>query len=1146
MTKMKRLYTRIATMILSATMLSSYVLYPIKSFSQDANNSSSDNYTEGIDGMLTGKSVFYKLSENSDNETLILPTNTGIYFTEGDTLVCSIKTDAPVTAIQVIEDVDGDSKRDVACIVKSANFDNVRVYSSSNGNLLWSWASKTQTYDNSKGWYYANVTPYSIVSTQSGIAVITNYTLNLLDTKTGNVKWKYEDKNNIWTVLDLGKMINKVNSEIAVGNQLGEAIALDAENGRVIWKIKVVPDYEFTNNSKPEKCTRSIWQLSYILQANGSNKLCASGEDGIIYELNPEDGSITASHKVYEYNNENLQNYYSNLNNSSQPFINIAKVSIFSTGFNDPYFNGIRIEQIDDVNDDGVKDTLVIGFLGSEQKEAIISNINSSRTIEGLKPFVAVYNGNNFEKLWETSIEITFVGSQPIITKNSEGKVIIAIAVTIADTNKLVFTTIDAKDGKLLNDISNEIPVYNTLNVDPQIQNNQQGFAMSGSTKQIMPNQVTTGSSDKLMTILQKSSNGKIFFGQINGNNSFIFNADLTKLESEVDSLIQAKLIASDEVEQTLYLAYSSKSSIIKKLEKLDKQSLEKKWTVKDINVVNAIATEDFTKDGIKDVLCQTEEGILLINGLDGSKIFENDALQSVQGVIPANMVVIGDYDKDGIKDISFSGNIVSSKSGNLIAVVNVATDNNAIWKDIADVNGDGIFDKVLIAETKATQYLSVKQSTQTVKDSLVDAIIFEKTDKEVAYTSDAQNGINHFTFGSLGENGDYLIGFYQKISDNIYELDVVSTKDMKTLFKINAQGYGESLCLVEDFNGDGFSDIQSISENGTKIKIINSSNGDTFWESRITNISSMGTTDQNGYMPNEKMQAARVGDPNSENYVNTFTNGSPQIIKIADYTSDGKADLACTYSDVPESGNIDYGIGISNTVALFDATKNNAEPIKIISIAEDSFNSNNTNYGVKLTAGHVLFYKVEALGELAGRYILLEANSATYILYDIKEDKKIIGCVKKDNVSYVSYIDSGRLIIGGDNVDVIDTKTNLKINNLNTSDTITSPYKIKWEKEGKSLFEKTNLIVNETLIADLIDSNQEVRLPQGEVNLRIESMDDTGRIAFYDMTANVRKSMMTTYAVVGLSILSIAVLVSFVVVPKARRNYMLKEVLKK
>jgi len=1086
-----------------------------------------EEFTEGVDGNITGKGVFYKLTKDMDTETLVIPSATGIYLMEGDKQVGTIKTDKPVTSVAITEDLDGDSKRDIVCIVSSELLPNVRAYSSASGELLWSWSKVGKSYSQIRSWGTDNKTPYSISSTSVGVLVITDYTLDVLDTKTGALKWQYKDQNNIWTAMELGDIDGTGKSSIAVGNQLGEAIALNGEDGKVIWKTKVVPDFNTVNIGK---CTRSIWQLSYIKKDGNDKTLIATGEDGRVYELQPNDGKIVATHDVFTLSEDALLNYYASEQISSgyndRPKIN-------GTNLSDKYFNGLRTEQIADVNGDGIDDVLVVGFLGSYQRNAYFTISEFKRIIEEAKPFIAVYSGKNFEKLWSQNVDMSFNTSEPVLTTDKNGAKVIIIP-TKLDNNKLNFQSFDAQDGMKQDDIKIEIPINDGTPINEHLPQNS--------------NTLINSKENKNMAIMLNSDSGQILFGQLNKINTIMLSSDLSKIEFEVDSYLKPVLISPKENEDSFIVAFKNKSSIIKKLKKKDDKSLQKIWELDNVNIITAIATQDLTGDGIIDIICETSNGVMLVNGNDGSKVFDKDIRTQIKAVKIESIDAIsiyGDFDKDGFKDIYIMGAIISGKTGEIL-VLDLTTKmmGNSIWMQIGDVNNDGVLDRLLIRYDRATQYLSTEASAQTLNNIDVNTITFEKGSNEITYNSITNNDKNHFYIQDI--DGFPIIGLYD-VSDNKFVMNIVSTKDMTSLFKIDSSSEMlPTIFTVEDFNGDGWKDIQLVTGFETKLKLISGKTGDSIWEGKITNRKNYNIYYDINIEKNQSISFGTNG--NEERPVGQpFMTGYSQIVKITDITGDGKDDIACTYIDnTGDFQNGSFGISLKE-VAFFDLTKSNAEPIKkvlvtwpkLINNGYELFDNDNLTYALSLKT-------VETTAEDKGKYLIVNFNGVTSMLYDIMNDKFVVSYGNGIMIDYVKYLQNGTLILNNDKMVAIQTNSNLKINELENGSNVSSPYKLKWEKEENSSLSYAILNENNILIANLTDTSQTVNLSKGKSNLIIEAIDENGRITFSNISVNVSKHMLSTYIIYSITVISMISVACFMVLPGIRARKILKEFTKK
>ena len=94
--------------------------------------------------------------------------------------------------------------------------------------------------------------------------------------------------------------------------------------------------------------SRSVWD---IVQRDGSdeNSIVVSGEDGFLYEINPQNGDIINKKDVGKFNEDFLNAQYENQRDMYSS--NIVPTGIFHKGF-----FGLKLFLAEDVTGDGIKD----------------------------------------------------------------------------------------------------------------------------------------------------------------------------------------------------------------------------------------------------------------------------------------------------------------------------------------------------------------------------------------------------------------------------------------------------------------------------------------------------------------------------------------------------------------------------------------------------------------------------------------------------------------------------------------------------------------------------------------------------------------------------------------------------------------------
>jgi hypothetical protein len=272
----------------------------------------------------------------------------------------------PVLSITDIADIDGGGRADFVITTRNQQTPNVIAVSTETGTKLWDHKPMVEAYTEEEGLLDKETISWCVdsipASSGSGMDVILSswrmvYRLSGSD---GDIKWTFEGNNDIWTVVVTEDLTGDGNPDVLAGSQDGDIHLLNGRTGDPVWEHDLTEIYEKTvvldeksgdeGSSVDIKIDLSLWSILNIDDVDGDNvpEVVVSSEDGFITLISGDNGNVIWSKKII------LQN---------EPNIDTENNVGVQSGIDDlvNFFNP-RIQTIDDFDGDGQEDILVMGI----------------------------------------------------------------------------------------------------------------------------------------------------------------------------------------------------------------------------------------------------------------------------------------------------------------------------------------------------------------------------------------------------------------------------------------------------------------------------------------------------------------------------------------------------------------------------------------------------------------------------------------------------------------------------------------------------------------------------------------------------------------------------------------------------------------
>lgn len=736
------------------------ILIVLLLFTINVNASSIKDYSNGIDARITQKSIITKLDNNK--ESLIISSETGIYIKTDDEYRY-IKTSLPPVSVVVSEDINSDNVKDIVYALNSTNGNyNLIAISGKDLSVIWSSNITKKTFNFEKVFNKPNIIIDKIESLDKKIGVISGYSLYVIDSKTGNLSFKYVDKDNIWDITEVKDINNNLYNEIAISNQLGEVKLLDGKTGKTLWSKKILQDIKIPTKNPT---TRNIWQVEFY-----KDNIVSIGEDGTLFLIDYKTGNIKDKLILDSFSNKDLEEYYlSNLTYGRKSLYPIYKGSEFYKNY-EVFFK-----------DDYI---LVSRFFNADNRS---TNINKNNKVK-------VYKIKDFKVISDIEIEnISLVNIEPLELNNK-----LYVPIEIKDNN-LIINKYDYDTKKFEQE---KVYVNNYLRGETKEKIYLQEFG-----KQVLLEQQNQTSLiyNKELKQIEKNNNSYSIATIIKSNNnelvvSYKSNDIIHKIEYynnlNNDKPTWEYNIPNNFLNNGLYSIYMDQD--YNKDGKADITALMNK-----VDNKNRVISTYF----------------LIFNSKDGKVInFKNihtgSYMESGKRIdmylTGSNLIPIKDINNDGISDLILDNTIINGSNISILGAfdISVNTTSSKILT-LGDLNNDSIKDIIVIESNQATIYQS-----KIGKNS----ISYIKTNKVIKYPKDVLNEEQALLIPDLNNDGIKEVVINDRDNNKKQVFKIYSGKDLKYMFTITdvapyEGGYTYSF-FNDDLDGDGYNDFYLIKMN--------------------------------------------------------------------------------------------------------------------------------------------------------------------------------------------------------------------------------------------------------------------------------------------------------------------------------------------
>lgn len=953
----------------------------------------------------------------------------------------------------------------VVVVTEGEYFPNIKCYSLSTGGALWSYSHTMEVYSMEYGKMDSQVKPFDVE------------TVGDIDPEVGTDVAVSVGHSVVGIGGSSGEVLWEVSHEINVwrlqnledtlfaGTQDGYLYAIDPSNGEVKFKKRLVEEFELREPSSGREIgevARSVWSIE-IVNAFGSDHLAVSTEDGKVHLVNPEDGNVRWETKVLEYSSNLLFNYY----NEWEWRRGLRPPTIPG----DSNFFNLTLREVGDVDGNG-----------SEDITAVVnpSRDPGGRRYEGTTRGVYLLSGNTGEVKWQNKIlNMTDVGNVVSADMNGEEKLL------VPSSARGEIYVVDLDSGDLDNNIKVNTVSRNVGRETYYLGVLDNGFALVSNYGDLS----VSNFDGNLLWEFPRIANIDVKSGDFldGGSEDFLIYSGVFKREKGYQS--RGLLLRSGEDGSIAW------SHVLSRGDYLEYNGFSKIRKVENISGdggANILACRQVGWDERDDQAPPPR--LILLSGDNGETLWERSLVNEKEEhawmgegeyLWIVSLDVIGDINGNGSSDIIVGSQgrvfIKDGGTGELLweriyqddAPISKrwdwVEDWETVYRVVDDLNDDGNKDMVAKTEDKKLAVLVSEGSGERLDYSIKNEVEVDghivREQIEVLEDLDG-DGVGEVLFRVDSEEGS--------------SYKVFSPNSGKILFSIEERWRTKISWAEADFTGNGIKEtiIQSEKEAGPEISIYEGS--EKIWSWGFSGHSY--NAEKYGYQ--SVMPAAPAGDVDG----------------------DGDADLAVVKSH-------EWGKGLE--IDVYDVV--NDQLLKSITIEEFEEEDEKEAPGIlakqisDLTGDGNPEVGVVALRGSFGQ------RGVSFFVVDTQEGEPLVGLSSRP-IDILGLEDGVGVLVQDGSLDIVDVSQRVSMNSPEEK----SPLHVSWNLEKECV---TTVIVDGNPVALTTGDSAKLRLPPGEHEITVQSVDKDGVSSYDTIRVDLRGGSSIHIALYAITVVLFAVL---------------------
>lgn len=1078
---------------------------------------------KGISGSITSEICYETDYIDTEQDFVIIGTELGIYiFTSNGTLNNFIQTSSRVTNIVTISDANGNDQNEIIFSTTNTYFPNVLCYDILTGEKIWDFSSETEVFDMDMLWTTKQVEVFDIEVSESNevIYLTAGYNVYCLNSENGQRLSMFEGTDNMWE-------ITLIHDGVFVGDQNGYVYRLEEESLDFIWKQLTSKSYNVVNPSTKEMLgtvKRSVWDIAG-LSIDNNQKISVSCEDGYVYILDYEEGTIQNSVEIIDYVDSLLYSYY-------------GDYPLPTSSYDYNFFN-LRLKIIPDVTNDGFEDIMAYtypsGKTGGEYQGAKMGTyIINSQTLE-----IKAKNENldlskitTLETITNTTLQETFV----LLPSGKSGSL---------EKIKLISTK--------------DCSTYQTISINSTAGSSGQNTYMIKTLEDEF-----FLLSSRYGDVIKTDMNGNIAWTYQRLLNIDIEHADLVGT-NEMDLFVYSteNINDDDSLENTPSRVFYAIDVDTKSIEWSYEMSYEEYLNTTGLQGVQVFG--DINNDGKNDIVAYKQRPhdwgrgdeygnytrIVVFSG-NGSILYEKPlTTDTYYGFYEEFLTNPAYYSTISPEELQWMRR--DRRIRKTIESLDI----------ISDVTGDGVSD-----------FLVGGWSDVFIVDSSNGEIIWTRTYNKDYYENPSASGINpmenyewnwadneRLHYYSLGDHNED--GYDELLQVSWENMFILKSRHLGTSFEYmvykeisftDGHFEKENLKIIDDVNGDGQLDIVClihVEDSPSIYKVLNGQTGAELLEfERDGTTMDLGVADFNndGFSDSIVFYAYGSGGPRLE----VLSGSSNEVLwsyleyeetwMIRDVYGISSIMPACYIEDINNDGADDFVIGRSlpwdagADLLVYDLKNNKLlKTIELESI-ESEKEMRDIRWQPAIITAHLSDFTGDDIGEIAVVMALGKSNQKQLklLIVDVANEEIISDFIAKGT----KVEDFGNMIATygtGGELYLLSPEKNISITSPTSGKSLISPVTLTWS-EGESETVKIVQVDNKNIMK-VSGENAIFDLKEGDRKISVYSFDKYGKGVYANVDVTVEKNSATQIPLTLIFIVLICVLFSPTIVPMALKK---------
>lgn len=284
----------------SAILLSKYTEGP-GDLTPNAENGLLWSSTSGLTGELTTSPLIDFNTESELEQIVYIGTEIGLtkILVENGNIYWTHPTPGAILSITPIEDITGDSNKEVLITIDNQQFNNTEMLNGLTGEIIWSYRPTETVWQEGIGFSEQETRSWSglliedISDDGTSDVLISSYkSVFALDASDGSLLWQQSASNDVWNTELMDDDIDSDGFyDVVIGSQDGELMLLSGYDGSIIWDIIAAEEARYIDQTQGIEYTfaRNVYDVRKCFDMNGDGKkdILTTDENGYcaIYDV---------------------------------------------------------------------------------------------------------------------------------------------------------------------------------------------------------------------------------------------------------------------------------------------------------------------------------------------------------------------------------------------------------------------------------------------------------------------------------------------------------------------------------------------------------------------------------------------------------------------------------------------------------------------------------------------------------------------------------------------------------------------------------------------------------------------------------------------------------------------------------------------